>query len=87
MEHAQYFIILPEKKQDGVFFYFADRWTTVSLCISPAVHESAFVDLSVGGGEECPLKDRYCWQDIIALFVDPGAHLLWLFLQLASIER
>jgi hypothetical protein len=73
-----------KRKRMGIF-YFADRRINVSLSISAAVHESAFVDLSVGRGEECPQKDRYCWQDIMALFVDPGASLLWFFLQQASI--
>jgi hypothetical protein len=62
VERVQYFIILPENETGWGIFYFADRRINVSLSISAAVHESAFVALSVGRGEECPQKDRYCWQ-------------------------
>jgi hypothetical protein len=41
VEHAQYFIILPEKKEDGVFYYYADGGIMVSLSISPVAYESA----------------------------------------------
>jgi hypothetical protein len=72
-----------KRKRMGIF-YFADRRINVSLSISPVVHESAFASLSVGRGEECLQKDRYCRQDIMTSFVDPGAPLIRFFLQLVS---